>query len=369
MRIAFVWDNFGPLHDDRLRACVQHFSSRAEVLGIEINGKSDVYSWVNDRDGALPKVTLFPDQGLSDVSDIAMFRAVAACVLRRKIDTVFLCHYERSGTAMLAYVLRALGRRVYVMGCPKFDDRPRNSAKEFLKRLFLQPYMGALVGGPQTRDYLAFLGLGRRPMVHGYNTVSNARVRALAAAASPTEASFETRDFLIIARLVEKKNLGVAIEAFARYLAAHPTSQRRLAICGDGPLEGALRALAEHLGVGDRVVFHGFLQSEEVAKLLVQALAMLLVSTEEQFGNVVAEALALDIPVILSDVCGARYELLRTGENGFLVEPDNIAGLAYYMGLMSEDEGLWRRLRQGAADLAPRGDVARFAQGVEALIG
>lgn len=368
MRIALVWDNFGPLHDDRLRACAQHFSGRAEVLGIEINGKSDVYSWTNDRDGDLSKVTLFPDQGLSDVSDIAMFGAVAACVLKRRIDTVFLCHYERPGTAMLAYVLRILGKRVYVMGCPKFDDRPRASAKEFLKRLFLQPYMGALVGGPRTRDYFAFLGLGGRPMVHGYNTVSNARVRALAAAGAPPSIPFEKRDFLIIARLVEKKNLGVAIEAFARYLAVRPGSPRRLRICGDGPLESELRALADRLGVADRIIFHGFLQSEEVAKLLTQALTMLLVSTEEQFGNVVAEALALDIPVILSDVCGARYELLRTGENGFLIEPDNVAGLAYYMGLLGDDEDLWRRLRQGSTDLAPLGDVERFAQGVEALI-
>jgi glycosyltransferase involved in cell wall biosynthesis len=183
------------------------------------------------------------------------------------------------------------------------------------------------------------------------------------------EIPFAERDFLIIARLVEKKNLVVAIEAFAKYLAAHPNSRRQLRICGDGPLEGALRHLTERLGVSHRVVFHGFLQSEEVAKLLVQAVAMLLVSTEEQFGNVVAEALALDVPLILSDVCGARYELLRTGENGFLIEPDNILGLAYYMGVISDDESLWQRLRRGATALAPLGDVARFAKGVEALIG
>lgn len=367
MRIALVWDNFGPLHDDRLRACVDHFSGRADVLGVEINGKSDLYSWVNDREGSLPKVTLFEDQNLSDLSDWALFWKTLGCLREQRIGVVFLCHYERPGIALLAYVLRLLGKRVYVMGCSKFDDRPRWAVKEALKFFFLWPYQGALVGGSRTREYLSFLGLRRRPIATGYNTVSGSRIRSLAGAGVATV--FEARHFVLVARLVTKKNIGAAIEAFARFTSIRPSSRRNLQICGDGPLEAELVALAARLGVADRVVFHGFLQSGELATVVANALALVLTSTEEQFGNVVPEALSLGVPLLISDVCGARYDLLQTGVNGFAIEPQNVDGLSRLMAMLDADEGLWARLCQGAEAMASSGDAARFAEGVEALAG
>jgi glycosyltransferase involved in cell wall biosynthesis len=79
---------------------------------------------------------------------------------------------------------------------------------------------------------------------------------------------------------------------------------RRLLLVGNGPLEGALRDRAAELGLGDAVVFCGFLQSTEVANLLSRALALVLVSVEEQWGLVVNEAVALGLPVIVSEYVG-----------------------------------------------------------------
>ena len=367
MRLALVWDNFGPLHDDRLRACVERLPPGVSVLGLEISGRSDVYAWTSSRSHDLPKVTLFPDEATSETSELRMAVAVLKVVLRQRIDAVFLCHYDRPGTALLAYVLRLLGRRVFLMGCAKFDDRPRSVLKEAAKRLVLAPYMGALVGGFGTRAYFEFLGLRSKPIVYGYNTVSNARIRELAAQAAAPARSFAERDFVVVARMVPKKNITAIIDAYARFLVQHPEARRQLHLCGDGSLEQQLRKQVAALGLDDRVIFHGFIQSDGVAGVLKDALALLLVSTEEQFGNVVPEALALRIPVILSDVCGARYELLRTGVNGFLVEADNVEGLAYYLGLLHDDAELWARLSAGAEAMASLGDTARFAEGVAGL--
>jgi glycosyltransferase involved in cell wall biosynthesis len=367
--IALVWDNFGPLHDDRLRACIEHFSDRKSVVGVEINGRSDVYSWENRRSDGLPKFVLFPENSIAEISDFALFRSIASCIVAHDVRHIFLCHYERAGTLWLAWLLRLMGRRVYVMGCPKFDDRPRSATKEFLKQLFLSPYHGALVGGPGTREYFAFLGLSRKPIALGYNTVSTRRIREIANQdGKAVEPAHEERDFVVVARLVPKKNIDCVIRAYGRFVDTHPTSRRRLHICGDGPLEGDLRALTGSLGLAERVTFHGFLQSKAVVQILQRALALLLVSVEEQFGNVVPEALSLGIPLILSDACGARYELLRTGVNGFVVEPDNVEGLAYFMGLLDRDAALWARLSKGAFDFSSLGDATRFAEGVEALI-
>jgi len=162
--LAFVWDNFGPLHDDRVAATARLLAGRAEVVGVEINGRSDVYSWANEATSAFRKVTLLPDSDLGTTPDHVLFSRTLASLRQLRATHVFLCHYERRGIAGLAYVLRATGRKVFVMGCSKFDDHPRSAVREALKLPFLWPYQGGLVGSEQTRAFLAFLGRRSMPM-------------------------------------------------------------------------------------------------------------------------------------------------------------------------------------------------------------
>ena len=124
-----------------------------------------------------------------------------------------------------------------------------------------------------------------------------------------------------------KKNLVVAIEAYRQYskLVERP---RALHIAGYGPHEGALRKLVCDLGLSANIVFRGALQIEGVSEMYATTLVAILTSMEEQFGNVIIEAQAMGLPVVISDRCGAWDVLVRTGVNGFVVEPDNASGFA-----------------------------------------
>lgn len=363
--VAFVWNNFGPLHVDRITAVAARLEAHGRVTAVQYEASNAVYSWKTTSQFAFESVTLEPLGERPPLRGMALARRLIPALMRIRADVVFLCHYEAWPTFVASIILRLAGRRVFAMGCPKFDDRPRAAWREALKSLAIAPYQGALVGSSETREFFAFLGMRGRPFALGYNTVSNARIRRLAGAVDVT---FESRDFIMAARLVPKKNIATALEAFALYRGMNPSDGRRLHICGDGPLEAELRRQASDLGLDDRVVFHGFMQSEQLAPLLARAAALLLVSVEEQFGNVVPEALALGVPVILSDVCGARYELLSSGVNGWLVEANNPQGIAVAMQATVASEADWSRLSQGASERAELGDVARFADGVEALL-
>ena len=114
--------------------------------------------------------------------------------------------------------------------------------------------------------------------------------------------------------------------------------------------------------------FRGFLQTQDISRAYGDSLALLLPSIEEQFGNVVPEAQAMGFPVILSDNCGSRDVLVRSGVNGFVVEADNPSGTAFFMRLLSEDEELWRNMCVASQQFVERADTARFAEAVEALI-
>jgi phosphatidylinositol alpha-1,6-mannosyltransferase len=92
-------------------------------------------------------------------------------------------------------------------------------------------------------------------------------------------------------------------------------------IVGDGDDRPRLEAKARSLGVGDRVVFAGFIPEAEKADHYRLADAFVMPGRGEGFGFVFLEALACGIPVLGSTLDGSR-EALRGGDLGILVDPD-----------------------------------------------
>lgn len=377
-RLLLLWDNFGPLHLDRIAACQARFADRIAVQGIELCGRSDVYDWHGAHQVPVDRVTLFPDGDLSDLTGIRGGLRLLCALLRisrgDRRTAYILCHWNLWAIFVFACWLRLRGRKVFTMGCSKFDDKPRRVGFEWLKSWGFLPYSGALGSGWRSRDYFRFMGLREDRIAAGYNTVSHDRLRHMAGlprfadAWAGDGAEFETRAFLCVARLVPKKNLSRLIAAYAAYAAETP-SPRRLEICGSGPLEDALKAQVSALGLEPLIQFHGFLQSPDIARKMASALALILPSTEEQFGNVVAEALAFGLPVLVSAQVGACDDLVRSGCNGVIVHAEDEVGIAEGLAYLTQDRANWLRMRKEALARAPRADVARFAEGVAQLLG
>jgi glycosyltransferase involved in cell wall biosynthesis len=104
----------------------------------------------------------------------------------------------------------------------------------------------------------------------------------------------------------------------------------RLLIVGDGPERGRLQRYARELGVGDRVEIRAAVPYAEMPALYARASCMVLASLsteywEEQFGMVLAEAMAAHVPVAAA-ASGAIPEVV--GSSGTLFAPGDWAGLA-----------------------------------------
>jgi glycosyltransferase involved in cell wall biosynthesis len=147
------------------------------------------------------------------------------------------------------------------------------------------------------------------------------------------ELDTEARDggILAIGRLVPKKGFDVLIEALARL---PETLRPNVTIIGDGPERAALEKLVQSLlGPSARVAFRGALPNSEVLGLLRRTSLCVLPcrvgSDGDQDGIPVAlmEAMAEGVPVITSDLPTLR-ELVRNGESGTLVRPDDPEALA-----------------------------------------
>ena len=136
----------------------------------------------------------------------------------------------------------------------------------------------------------------------------------------------EERVVLYVGRIVQEKGLGPLVEAVPRVLAEHP--EAKFVIAGMGDLMEPLRHRAWQLGVGSKVLFTGYIPDEDRDRLYKVADCAVFPSLYEPFGIVALEAMAARAPVVVSLV-GGLQEVVKHGETGITVYPDNPESLAW----------------------------------------
>jgi glycosyltransferase involved in cell wall biosynthesis len=127
-------------------------------------------------------------------------------------------------------------------------------------------------------------------------------------------------------RLHPKKALDILIEAFARTLAKDPLWHLVIAGPDSSGLQKELEALADRLGIANRITWAGMLKGTLKWGALTASDVFVLPSHQENFGIVVAEAMVCNLPVIVSDKVNIWREVAnyRAG----LVCKDTVEGAA-----------------------------------------
>jgi L-malate glycosyltransferase len=127
---------------------------------------------------------------------------------------------------------------------------------------------------------------------------------------------------VMIARMNDPaKRHDIFLQAAARLTAKH--SQLEFVLVGDGDLRPGLEKLATNLGL-KRVIFLG--ERLDIPAILASADIGVLPSISESLSNSIMESMAAGVPVVACRV-GGNDELIRDGENGFLVPPANVEEL------------------------------------------
>jgi glycosyltransferase involved in cell wall biosynthesis len=127
----------------------------------------------------------------------------------------------------------------------------------------------------------------------------------------------------VVARLEAEKGHRTLVEAWADVLKG--VSNAWLLIVGEGSERDALEAQAEALSVSERIVFTG--RREDVPAVTAALDVAVLPSYREAQGLSVLEAMALNRPVVASNV-GGIPEMIEDGATGLLVPPGDSQALA-----------------------------------------
>lgn len=166
--------------------------------------------------------------------------------------------------------------------------------------------------------------------------------------------------FLFVGRLVPSKGLHHLLQASA-FLVAEGLDGFSLAVVGSGPEEASLRALADTLGVADRVQWLGERPYGEMGGFFEACDVFVMPSLLELRGMVVSEAMCFGKPVIVTRNADLA-EIVHHGENGFTYDPHNPRELADLMArFIREPELRVRCGERSAAIIAPHTATAAAA--------
>ena len=331
VRAAIYFQMFSPYIMARLKAA----SQVCDVIGIEGSRLSAAYAWDPIlEDQSFERRTLFVESSIEEVEPAKVIAAVRSALDASDPDVVVAGGWSQSDALAMLLWARRRNRPAILMSESTAIDAKRHWLREGIKRRIVSQFDAALVGGKPQEDYAVALGMTRERVFRGYNVVDNDFFAEGAQAAREDAENLRPKlglpeyYFLASNRFIEKKNLARLIEAYRRYHAQSVGDPWHLVMLGDGPLRSTLEGQVREAGLARHVHFRGFKQYQELPAYFALAGAFCHVSTVEQWGLVVNEAMASGLPVMVSRNCGCAHDLVLDGFNGYVVDPYDVAQMA-----------------------------------------
>ena len=125
---------------------------------------------------------------------------------------------------------------------------------------------------------------------------------------------------LFSGRFDPKKNLDLVIASLPEILSLYPNLILDIAGSGNPRQVRQIKELAEDLGLQNNIVFHGWIDQIQMATLYANSSVLILPSTNENFAQVITEALSFSIPCIVSKNVGTSYLIDQYGAGQILSE-------------------------------------------------
>lgn len=165
----------------------------------------------------------------------------------------------------------------------------------------------------------------------------------LPAETAPLPARDGRKRLLLVARFERQKAHDVLLAAFARI--APQFADWRLQFVGEGREEAALRGLASRLGIAALVDWEG--ATRDVWPYYRAASLFVLPSRHEGTPNVLTEAMACGLPIVVSDAVVGAFQYVEDHVSARLVPSENAEALAATLAELMADDA--QRARLGAA--------------------
>jgi glycosyltransferase involved in cell wall biosynthesis len=209
----------------------------------------------------------------------------------------------------------------------------RKLFKNTILRGFLKGISGILYVGACNRDFFKTYGAEDDKLFFAPHCVNNEYFRKENELRLPERADIRSRFgisdnrpiILFCGKLVPKKQPLLLLEAYRK---VRSSTSCALLFAGDGPLRGDIQKEVEKSAITD-VHITGFLNQTEIPNVYIAADVMVLTSAwDEVWGLALNEGMNFELPIIATDMVGGAFDLVKNGENGYIVPTGNVDILA-----------------------------------------
>lgn len=371
MHVAILTRQIGHYHDARYRGAAQVLD---RVTVISTANQGGFAQFLAKDTGAYAVEKLFPDRTAYDaaVREGRLRAALEDTLERIAPDVIAISGWSNPESMIAIRWARQKGVALVMMSETQADDAARSPLREWVKKRIVSACDAALVGGPPQAAYIQQLGIAAPRIAMGYNAVENDHFTKGAAAAranaqvSRDKHGLPARYILASCRFIEKKNLPALTLAYADAVKASDSETPDLLILGDGETKDQILAAAEAGGVAGRVHLPGYRGYEDLPAFYALADLFTHVSTVEQWGLVINEAMASGTPVLVSQPCGASRTLVEDGISGLVVTPTReaiVQALTRFFTMSGEErKAMAAAAARSVSDWGPE----RFGSGMKA---
>lgn len=387
--ISILYADFGPYHVARIEALNNTLQQKGyKLYAYQFASVSDTYSWNPVYPTSLTVTSLAKTQPKTILKTIKIILSFYCSLKRDKIGIIFLPSYSP-----LPYFLCFLAAKIYgckvILMCDSWDNTEKvGYLRRKIKGQIIRSFDAALVAGTPHIRYITKYGVAPNKIFLTSNVIDVMYFHREASnwrnsiKNSILELSLPKKYFLNLGRFVKKKNLGFLIESYAHFVKTNPSTAIALVIVGEGPEEETLLNLATHLNLPIRnglqspadnfpkveIVFFPFQQIETTPLFFAKCEAFILPSLQEEWGLVINEAMACEVPVIVSSQVGCVEDLVIDSKTGFVFHPEKITELSFIMQKFDKDSLLSKKMGKEAFKHIQSWTPERFATGaIEAI--
>lgn len=207
-----------------------------------------------------------------------------------------------------------------------------NSGSRVIVRRAMARFVDAFVANSQAgKTYLTeVIGMPENKIFNGVYLVPN--IKALSASDIVNEeikSSLGSPVFLYVGQIVSRKGVQQLLEACS-LLKKQSDQDFKVVVVGDGAQKAELEELTQSRGLQNIVQWTGKVEYHQLGTYFKQADVFVFPTLEDIWGMVPLEAMAFGKPVICSKWAGSA-DVIRDGENGYIVDPIEIESLAKKM--------------------------------------
>ena len=293
-------------------------------------------------------------------------------IIRGNHDILVLSAWDEPSYVLLWLWAVLLRKKVIFWIESTLEDAPRHGLKETYKKVLLRKAAGCIVPGRQSYEYCRALGMPERRIFVAPNATDRDFFRYQADGLLPRREELR-REFglsgvviLFVGRMVEEyKNVSYLLRCFQRL--SKSGKEVSLALVGNGPDRDNYENMIKSKNISG-VQFLGEMGHEQLCRVYAASDIMVLPSRSEPWGFVLNEAMEFGLPLVVTDAVGAGPDLVRPGENGFIVPSGDEGELVKALEKLINDPGLRTSMGEASRRIVEHFSPENWAAGVVSAI-